>query len=180
MSDTTDKITREEMIELFGEEMPIEAVKLLFNSDDSLTIGDIRAQLRDIAAKRIPPLFARFEPDISVEPTPLQMIDPRSAGPLMPNYDHATALALASIAISLERIADQGDRVENVEVKDTSPESTHPDGWFMHDGDRHPPLTLHPFPTRITIEVELVTGSRVTAPALAFAWHNVKRWRLTK
>lgn len=45
-------ITREEMITMFGDAMPIEAVALLWNSPGETTIGEIRAKLREIAAAR--------------------------------------------------------------------------------------------------------------------------------
>lgn len=44
-----EKITREEMIALFGEAMPLEAAKLLFDADGGKTIGAIRDELRTIA-----------------------------------------------------------------------------------------------------------------------------------
>lgn len=47
-----DKITREEMIALFGEEMPMEAVKLVWEAPDGWTLGQIRTELRRIAGKR--------------------------------------------------------------------------------------------------------------------------------
>ena len=50
MDDTL--ITREEMAALFGEYMPMEAVNLLFDSDGSKTVGELRAQLRDMAEAR--------------------------------------------------------------------------------------------------------------------------------
>lgn len=49
---STDPITREEMIKLFGETMPIEAVNLVWNSPGNMTIGEVRAALREIAAKK--------------------------------------------------------------------------------------------------------------------------------
>jgi hypothetical protein len=85
-----------------------------------------------------------------------------------------TALLL-SIAISLKRIADQGDRVELVEEK--HPTSGHPDGWFTHDGDRAMPIILHD--AHASIEVELVTDQAALGPPIAFAWQNIKRWRIT-
>lgn len=44
-----DKITQAEMIEMFGEAMPIEAVNLVFDSPDGMSIGEMRAELRRIA-----------------------------------------------------------------------------------------------------------------------------------
>ena len=49
MSDNRGPITQEEMVELFGETMPIAAVNLLFNSSAEMTIGEVRERLRDIA-----------------------------------------------------------------------------------------------------------------------------------
>lgn len=49
-------INQKEMVEMFGEEIPIEAASLLFASPDDMTIGEVRRQLRDIAKrnKQIP------------------------------------------------------------------------------------------------------------------------------
>lgn len=47
-------ITSDEMVELFGERMPIEAVMLLWGSPDEMTIGQLRAKLRQIARERKP------------------------------------------------------------------------------------------------------------------------------
>ena len=44
-------ITLEEMVKMFGEEMPIEAVTVLFNAQPHETIGQIRAKLREVAAE---------------------------------------------------------------------------------------------------------------------------------
>jgi hypothetical protein len=49
MSD--DKITQEEVIELFGADMPIEAAKLLW-TPNGLSISEVREKLREMAAKR--------------------------------------------------------------------------------------------------------------------------------
>jgi hypothetical protein len=46
------RISREEMVELFGDEMPIEAVNLLWGSDGSKTCGELRTELRQIAKER--------------------------------------------------------------------------------------------------------------------------------
>ena len=48
MSDQ-DKITQEEMVEMFGESMPMEAVTLVWRAPDDMTAGEIRAELRRIA-----------------------------------------------------------------------------------------------------------------------------------
>lgn len=45
-------ITQEEMIELLGDRMPIEAASLFFESGGGATAGEIRARLRQIAAER--------------------------------------------------------------------------------------------------------------------------------
>lgn len=47
-------ISREEMIEMFGEEEPPEAIRLIWTAPDSMTLGEMRAELRKIAeAKRL-------------------------------------------------------------------------------------------------------------------------------
>ena len=51
MKDAEDKITQKEMIELFGETMPIEAANLLFEAPDGWTVGQVRAKLRSLRAK---------------------------------------------------------------------------------------------------------------------------------
>lgn len=48
-------ISQAEMVEMFGETMPIEAVRLLFESPGSRTIGELRAKLREIARARKAP-----------------------------------------------------------------------------------------------------------------------------
>lgn len=50
--DPARKITSEEMVEMFGETMPLEAVDMLFNSDGSMTVGEMRAALRKLAEER--------------------------------------------------------------------------------------------------------------------------------
>lgn len=52
-TDDTSRISAEEMIELFGETMPIEAVQLLWSAGDDKTVGELRAELRQIARKRL-------------------------------------------------------------------------------------------------------------------------------
>ena len=52
MMDARDRITREEMIEMFGEPMPMVALKLLWDAPDTKTIGELRAELREIARRR--------------------------------------------------------------------------------------------------------------------------------
>lgn len=47
------KITREEMIEWFGSEMPIEAVNLIWQADDgNKTLKDVREELRAMSKRR--------------------------------------------------------------------------------------------------------------------------------
>ncbi len=46
------KITQAEMIAMFGEAMPSEAVSLVFNAPPSMTIGELRANLRTIASEK--------------------------------------------------------------------------------------------------------------------------------
>lgn len=48
-------ITREEMIEMFGDAIPMEAVALLWGTPDNATIGEVRAKLREIAAAKSSP-----------------------------------------------------------------------------------------------------------------------------
>jgi hypothetical protein len=50
--ETGKRITQEEMTELFGNSMPMEAVNLLFNSPGDKTVGEIRDKLRAIATKK--------------------------------------------------------------------------------------------------------------------------------
>lgn len=47
------RITQAEMVALFGETMPIEAVTLLWDSPGTKTIGEIRAELRELARRRV-------------------------------------------------------------------------------------------------------------------------------
>lgn len=47
-----EPITSEEMVEMFGSAMPIEAVQLVWNADGSKTVGEIRDDLRALAARR--------------------------------------------------------------------------------------------------------------------------------
>lgn len=44
-----EKITQEELVELFGESIPMEAVQVLFDAPDEWTIGMVRAEVRRIA-----------------------------------------------------------------------------------------------------------------------------------
>jgi hypothetical protein len=50
--DARDRITREEMIEMFGEAVPMVAVNLLWDSPSTKTIGELRAELRAIGRRR--------------------------------------------------------------------------------------------------------------------------------
>lgn len=45
-------ITQKGMIEMFGESMPIEAVNLVFDAPPEMTCGELRRQLRAMAASR--------------------------------------------------------------------------------------------------------------------------------
>lgn len=57
------KITQAEMIEMFGTQMPVEAVNLLFYSPGEMTLGEMRAKLRGIAAERRKhPVLGRMSP----------------------------------------------------------------------------------------------------------------------
>ena len=49
---TEARITREEMVEMFGSEMPIEAIQLMWNAPPEMTLGEIRSRLRLLAAER--------------------------------------------------------------------------------------------------------------------------------
>lgn len=49
----TDPITQDEVYQLFGEELPMEAVQLLWNGSDETTVGELRAKLRDLARRRV-------------------------------------------------------------------------------------------------------------------------------
>lgn len=47
------RISREEMVEMFGSEIPIEAVQLLWSPEsDDLTLRDVRMKLRGMAEGR--------------------------------------------------------------------------------------------------------------------------------
>lgn len=46
-----DPLTQDDLIELFGDSMPVEAMQLLWGSHSSTTIGEIRAKLRAMAPK---------------------------------------------------------------------------------------------------------------------------------
>lgn len=41
-----NKITREEMIDWFGDDAPIEAINLVWNAPGDMTLGEIRTELR--------------------------------------------------------------------------------------------------------------------------------------
>jgi hypothetical protein len=56
MSDPNETlITREEMVELFGAVMPIEAAVLLFEAPDDQPTSEIRAKLREMAKRQSNP-----------------------------------------------------------------------------------------------------------------------------
>lgn len=48
----TDPISRDEMQQLFGEYIPMEAIQLVWGAPEGTTVGDIRRQLREIARSR--------------------------------------------------------------------------------------------------------------------------------
>ena len=52
MSADASPITQQEMMDMFGEMMPMEAVELLWQADDHETIGEVRAKLHKIATQR--------------------------------------------------------------------------------------------------------------------------------
>ena len=56
-----DRITKNEMVEMFGNEMPIEAVQLLYDAPGEMTLGGVRAKLREMAAAKTP---ERVESDL--------------------------------------------------------------------------------------------------------------------
>ncbi len=63
---TTGPITREEMMELFGDYMPIEAVSLVWDAPGDMTLGEIRSELRKLAKARPTDAAARTsEPVLS-------------------------------------------------------------------------------------------------------------------
>jgi len=47
-------ITQTELRKLFGDEIPIEAMNLIFNSPDTMTVGEVRTKLRKIAESSRP------------------------------------------------------------------------------------------------------------------------------
>jgi hypothetical protein len=50
-----ERITQEWLIENFGDSMPIEAVNLIYDSPGNKTLGEVRAELRAMAANRPKP-----------------------------------------------------------------------------------------------------------------------------
>jgi len=46
-------ITRDELVEMFGGDMPIEAVNLLRNTPGCMTIGEVRVELRKMAMQQL-------------------------------------------------------------------------------------------------------------------------------
>ena len=52
VSSDEKQITQEEMQQLFGETMPWQAVELIWNAPDTMTIGEVRSKLRKMAAQR--------------------------------------------------------------------------------------------------------------------------------
>lgn len=49
----TGKLTPDELESMFGKEMPIEAARLLFDADPSVTVGEVRAKIREFAISQI-------------------------------------------------------------------------------------------------------------------------------
>ena len=54
-------ITLNEMISMFGEHMPMEAINLVFDAPPTKTIGQIRAELREIAQAKLKQNAAEIE-----------------------------------------------------------------------------------------------------------------------
>ena len=50
--DDTDPISRAELVEMFGTDMPVEAVQALWGADDGRTVGQVRAEIRRLGALR--------------------------------------------------------------------------------------------------------------------------------
>jgi hypothetical protein len=50
----TDKITQNELFDMFGDFIPMEAVQILFNSPKADTIDEVRAKVLALAAKSKP------------------------------------------------------------------------------------------------------------------------------
>lgn len=48
-----DKISRDELREMFGEAIPIEAVNIFWGGPDDMTVGQCRAKLRELAARQV-------------------------------------------------------------------------------------------------------------------------------
>lgn len=54
-------ITQEELREMFGDNLPMEVVSLLYSGDDKLTVGQFRAKVREIAKRtEAPPLIGEI------------------------------------------------------------------------------------------------------------------------
>lgn len=49
--DPEGPISQAELVGMFGSDMPVEAVNLLWSAEDGATIGDVRKRLREMAAK---------------------------------------------------------------------------------------------------------------------------------
>lgn len=58
----TDPITPDEIFAMFGNTLPMEAVALMWDGPDEMTVGELRAKLREIAAqkKAAPTLLERL------------------------------------------------------------------------------------------------------------------------
>lgn len=65
---TMEKISQLELRELFGDNMPMEAVQVVFGAPPERTVGEIRAELREIAARYTAAVLAdEFEPRIPLD-----------------------------------------------------------------------------------------------------------------
>lgn len=71
------KITQEEMVELFGEAMPVEAFNLLADAPEDWTLAQVRERLREIAAER---------DDVKLKPCPFCGAAPEFETPRASNW----------------------------------------------------------------------------------------------
>lgn len=119
MSDGKDKITREEMAELFGERMPIEAVALLWDADNETTVGELRQKLRKAAREHkkssMTDLLARLNAcyvELNEDGLPCGYGDP-----LNPDGPEA-ADALTAQQAEIERLREALDAIAKSPVKE--------------------------------------------------------------
>lgn len=102
----SEPITREEMMAMFGSAMPIEAVKLVWDADGSKTIGQIRDELRAIAARKQAEhadLPARLRAQYNASNNPPSPELPEGAGCLLEAADE-----IERLRSSLTEIRDMG------------------------------------------------------------------------